>query len=415
MERIARVSGGGPSTSDAYTINGIPGPFYPCSRGKAFKLKVLHGKTYLLRLINAALNEQLFFMVAGHKVKVVAVDASYTVPYVTEVVAIAPGQTVDALLLTDAAPGKYYMAARSYFPDMRLPFHKGTTAAVLHYESSSFSPSSPIFPLFPAFNDTSAAYKFYSSLSALKREGDPQVPLKVDEEMFVVIGLGLVRCDRRGAPCEGPFGDKFAASMNNNSFQLPDGISLLQAHFFNVSGVFTEDFPDRPVNLFDYTSPNVSKELLYPVKTTKAKRLKYGAVVEMVLQSTVMVGAESHPMHLHGFNFFVLGQGLGNYEPAIARRSFNLVNPLVRNTIAVPTGGWTVIRFVADNPGEDGRPRNVRVIRSSDTDDEIAGVWFMHCHIDGHMPWGLGMIFVVEDGPDSSSKLPPPPHDLPRC
>ena len=107
--------------------------------------------------------------------------------------------------------------------------------------------------------------------------------------------------------------------------------------------------------------------------------------MEMVLQNMVMVGAKSHPMHLHGFNYFVLGQGFGNYEPTIAMRIFNLVNPLVRNTIAVPAGGWAVIRFIADNPGEDGHPRNVRVIRSSDTDDEIAGVWFMHCHIYGHV------------------------------
>ena len=59
----------------SYTINRIARPFYPCARGKAFKLKVLHEKTYLMRLINAMLNEHLFFMVTGHKFKVVAVDA----------------------------------------------------------------------------------------------------------------------------------------------------------------------------------------------------------------------------------------------------------------------------------------------------------------------------------------------------
>jgi laccase len=28
------------------------------------------------------------------------------------------------------------------------------------------------------------------------------------------------------------------------------------------------------------------------------------------------------------------------------------VNPQVRNTVAVPGGGWAVIRFTANNPGE---------------------------------------------------------------
>jgi laccase len=33
--------------------------------------------------------------------------------------------------------------------------------------------------------------------------------------------------------------------MNNASFVLPTGMSLLEAHFRNVMGVYTRDFPDR--------------------------------------------------------------------------------------------------------------------------------------------------------------------------
>lgn len=43
------------------------------------------------------------------------------------------------------------------------------------------------------------------------------------------------------------------------------------------------------------------------------------------------------------------------------------------------------------------------------------GVWLMHCHLDVHLPWGLGTAFVVENGPTLSSTLPPPPPDLPHC
>jgi len=82
------------------------------------------------------------------------------------------------------------------------------------------------------------------------------------------------------------------------------------------------------------------------------KTLRYNETVEMVLQNTRLIGKESHPMHLHGFNFFVLAQGFGNYDEAAAAPRFNLVNPQERNTVAVPTGGWAVIRFVANNPGK---------------------------------------------------------------
>ncbi|CAA3025991.1 laccase-17-like [Olea europaea subsp. europaea] len=59
----ALQSGGGPNVSDAYTINGLPGPLYNCSAKDTFMLKVKPGKTHLLRLINNALNDELFFSV----------------------------------------------------------------------------------------------------------------------------------------------------------------------------------------------------------------------------------------------------------------------------------------------------------------------------------------------------------------
>jgi hypothetical protein len=44
-----------------------------------------------------------------------------------------------------------------------------------------------------------------------------------------------------------------------------------------------------------------------------------------------------------------------------------------------------------------------------------AGVWFMHCHFDVHLSWGLRMAWIVLDGTLPSQKLPPPPSDLPKC
>ncbi|MFS7934552.1 putative laccase [Helianthus anomalus] len=42
-------------------------------------------------------------------------------------------------------------------------------------------------------------------------------------------------------------------------------------------------------------------------------------------------------------------------------------------------------------------------------------VWFMHCHIEIHISWGLRMAWLVMDGVLPSQKLPPPPADLPKC
>jgi laccase len=45
----------------------------------------------------------------------------------------------------------------------------------------------------------------------------------------------------------------------------------------------------------------------------------------------------------------------------------------------------------------------------------VAGVWFMHCHLEVHTSWGLKMAWVVNDGPLPEQKLMPPPPDLPKC
>ncbi|KAI3443073.1 Protein DETOXIFICATION (Multidrug and toxic compound extrusion protein) [Psidium guajava] len=183
--------------------------------------------------------------------------------------------------------------------------------------------------------------------------------------------------------------------MNNASFAFPNSLSLLQAHFFNVKGIYTTDFPDQPPLKFDYTNPANSQNnaLAFAPKSTKVKQVKYNATVEIVLQDTAIIGVENHPIHLHGFNFHVVGQGFGNFNPARDRKKFNLFNPVIHNTIAVPVGGWAAIRFRANNPG----------------------VWILHCHLDAHLTLGLATAFVVENGPTPSSTLPPPPPDLPQC
>lgn len=356
---------------------------------------MVKGRTYLLRIINAALNNQLFFKIANHKLTVVSVDASYTNPYVTDVVVIAPGQTTDVLMTADQPSALYYMAAHPYASAPGIPFDNTTTTGIVEYEHATST--NPIMPVLPAFNDTPTAHKFYSNLTGLVT-GQFWIPVPriVDEHMFITVGLGLTACGQPGnASCAGPFGQRLGASMNNASFQLPNTISMLQAFFQNVGGVYTTDFPNQPPLIFDYTnaSNNFNQSILMTTKSTKVKKLKFNSTVEIVFQNTALIAVENHPIHLHGFNFYVLAQGFGNYNPTRDSRKFNLINPQERNTIAVPVGGWAVIRFRANNPG----------------------IWFLHCHLDVHLPWGLATAFEVENGPTPSTRLPPPPPDFPKC
>ncbi|KAK4385281.1 Laccase-12 [Sesamum angolense] len=370
--RQATRTGAAPNVSVAYTINGQPGDLYNCSSTDTIIVPVDSGETNLLRVVNSALNQQLFFKVANHKLTVVGADASYVKPFTTLVLMLGPGQTTDVLITADQPPTRYYIAARAYASAQGAPFDNTTTTAILEYKSAPCPAKGatikPFMPTMPAFNDTATATSFTTSFRSPRQV---PVPTNIDHNLFFTVGLGLNNCPPGASrsSCQGPNGTRFTASMNNVSFVLPSNFSLLQAHQQGIPGVFTRDFPANPPVKFDYTG-NVSRALWQPVPGTKLYPLKYGETVQVVLQGTSIFTAENHPIHLHGYDFYIIAEGFGNFNPSTDTAKFNLVDPPLRNTASVPVGGWTVIRFVADNPG----------------------VWLMHCHLDVHIGWAWQLL-----------------------
>ena len=99
-----------------------------------------------------------------------------------------------------------------------------------------------------------------------------------------------------------------------------------------------------------------------------------GSLVEMVLidNGNVFYPIANHPTHLHGYMFNLIGMdqigrnfSIDKFKEADAlgkvRRKLN--RPVFKDVLTTPSGGYTIIRIFADNPG----------------------VWLMHCHIDYHM------------------------------
>ncbi|KAI5081658.1 hypothetical protein GOP47_0001401 [Adiantum capillus-veneris] len=403
----ALQTGAGPNVSDAYTINGQPGAMYNCSSQDAFKLAVRPHKTYLLRIVNACLNDELFLSIANHTLTVVEIDATYTKPFTTNTILLAPGQTTNVLLTADqASSSKYILAVRAYnSAGPTVPFDNTTGSAVVEYieEASEFASSKTIMmPTLPAYNDTSLANSLSASIKSINSEEFPTlVPKSVDRNLLFTVGLARKACPQ-GQQCQGPSGGKFSAAMNNISFILPS-TSLLQSFFVSPeiahttgsnesNRVFPTTFPDEPTSPFNYTGA-VQPQNIAPQVGTRLSWIRFNASVQLVLQGTSILGTESHPIHLHGYNFFVVGQGTGNFNSSSDPATFNLVDPPERNTIGVPKGGWVALRFRADNPG----------------------VWFMHCHLEVHTSWGLETAFLVTNGKEPDQTLEPPPTDLPSC
>lgn len=316
-------------------------------------MKVKQEKTYLLRLINAALNDELFFSIANHSLTVVETDASYIKPFVTDTIVITPGQTTNVLLKTKRFPpnATFLMLASPYFTGMGT-FDNSTVAAILEYKQS-LSPHIKNLPLYkptlPLFNSTLFVSNFTRKFKSLANAKFPaNVPQTVEKQFFFTVGLGSSPCPNN-MTCQGPNGSKFAAAINNVSFALPT-TAMLQSHFSGQPyGVYSTDFPAYPASPFNYTGTPPNNTVVG--NGTKAVVLRFNTSVELVMQDTSILGAESHPLHLHGFNFFVVGEGFGNFDPDSDPGKFNLVDPVERNTVGVPSGGWVAVRFLADNPG----------------------------------------------------------------
>ncbi|OOQ87755.1 laccase [Penicillium brasilianum] len=122
-----------------------------------------------------------------------------------------------------------------------------------------------------------------------------------------------------------------------------------------------------------------------------------------------------HPFHLHGHHFYILTiqestYGWGSYDPFTdpyppglepnpesapetdpptpadsSYQPYDLSRAALRDTVQIPSRGYAVLRFRADNPG----------------------VWLFHCHILWHLATGMAMVIDVMG--DSAGRVA---HDI---
>lgn len=125
--------------------------------------------------------------------------------------------------------------------------------------------------------------------------------------------------------------------------------------------------------------------------------VKRNSVVELILIDEGTADT-NHPLHLHGHSFRVVAQRKVGDNTTIdevkkldnaGNITRNLRRAPVKDTVTIPEGGYTVIRFVADNPG----------------------YWLFHCHIEFHAEIGMALVFKVGEHED----MKPVPKGFPQC
>jgi Multicopper oxidase len=92
-----------------------------------------------------------------------------------------------------------------------------------------------------------------------------------------------------------------------------------------------------------------------------------------------------HPFHLHGHQFLVMDMGSQPNNNTGLDNEF----PVFKDTVIIPSQGFVVVKFKADNPG----------------------FWLLHCHFELHL--GMNMAMVLQVG--EIDEMVQPPTGFPRC
>ena len=418
-------------------INGLGWEFTPvndqsCTHSKKNPLNFFNvdpGNVYRFRLIGAQNTYAFRFSIEDHALKLIATDGKL-VKTTREVdyIIIHSGERYDFLLdTTGKSSGDYWIVAETLETKEDLDKKKYFCAqgrkayAILHYSdydslpwpleithkitsSSRCTESSICYAVNCPFQEFPEKYniKCLNVGSFEQRQKEPKKMLKIgdnEKSLFLNFGFG---------------GDVSGSSINGRQFHFPPNppttqYSDLPEDFVAKNGKKACTY-SQELNMYE----GEERRCLHVYKI-KDKIVQNKGTVEMVFMNLLnrIDDGQAHPVHLHGHHFQVIHIGypteecIKNNGPChhpdivcpeshcdanVNWRNYEthfedgIQEPIEKDTVIVPVGGYVVIRFRADNPGW----------------------WFLHCHIEPHQLEGMSM--VVREGTP-----PPPPDSFPKC
>ncbi|CAG9941535.1 unnamed protein product [Clonostachys rosea f. rosea IK726] len=302
----------------------------PCfSDAGISKFRFKRGKKHLLRLINSGSEGLQRFSIDGHILRVVSNDFVAINPYETKVVTLGIGQRTDVVVTANGELDAYWM--RSNVSRICGLNHSPDAVAAIYYDDTD----DKLKPASQAWNVPDPGTCANDDLDITTPIMELRVPehdlyLEMPIDLFVNgSGVTLWSMDR--------------VSFRGN-YNSP---TLLLANLGNLT--FEEEWNVR--NLKDSKSVRVN---------------------------VINNSNTSHPIHMHGFNMYILHEGPGTWDGTI----INPHNPIRRDVYQLRPNGHLVIQFdAAANPG----------------------VWPFHCHIAWHVSAGFFIQFLTN--PEEVAKM----------
>ncbi|KAK8727887.1 hypothetical protein OTU49_009504, partial [Cherax quadricarinatus] len=358
-------------------------------------VKVTPGLRHRLRLINAGgFSCPMIVSVDNHQLTVISTDGVPVEPYVADSVVLFSGERFDVVLEADQLVDNYWIRFNGI---IHCTYHECVQGAVLRYDGapeelptaalvydSNYPPGIVVNPL----NSYGTAEEEVTMVKMNSFE--PKVlEEQVDKKFYLALNFNFV--DNLY------FFDPEFYTLNEVSdiWQTPTPQINNITFRFPLSPPLSQPSDPQPTVCFYDKEPPCEGNFC---SCTYVLELGLGETVEIVVVEEGLIGSGNHPFHLHGYNFHVVAmQRLGSLTTLEEVRALDdaglitrkLENAVKKDTVTVPEGGYTIIRFTADNPGW----------------------WAMHCHLVFHSE--MGMIGALHVG--ETSDLPPVPEGFPTC
>ncbi|KAK5113711.1 hypothetical protein LTR85_010728 [Meristemomyces frigidus] len=300
------------------------------------------GTSYLLRLVDGAIDTHFDFSIDNHTLQVIAMDFVPIVPYYTDSVSIGMGQRYDIIVtanMSDVASDFWLRAAPdTYCSDNANP---AEIKGIIHYDGgfTQIQYSRPSHPANPHAGSTSTPTTTGYTITENDCFGEPLASLV-------------------------PFLEQDAGTSASVSNDLATTVAYNSDNLFKWyigSTSFLVEWED-PTALQILNNAATYSNSSGVIELPTAKEWNY-----LIIETTLPI---PHPVHLHGHDFSVLAAGYGTY--AAQSPTFQTSNPPRRDVTMLPAAGYLALAFRADNPG----------------------AWLCHCHIGWHTAEGFALQFV---------------------
>ena len=386
------------------------------------------GNKYRFRLIGAQALYSFKFSIERHSLSVVASDG-YQMSTIADVdyVIVNTGERYDVIVNCNQEPSDYWIWAETIENETLSggeifynPISKHRAEAVLHYETSTATTMSDI----TSTKDCTSSSKCTAVNCPFTQYGE--IMDCINSEQFAPYDSNDVPLKMKGNPARTLFytfgfdGEVSTAgsSVDGINFRLPPLDPFTNYEEFENAACIKRGCDHDEENICSCT------------QVIDISELQYGDIVELVLVDMIPDAPGrfglSHPIHLHGHEFYIHDVGYPEYsENGEFERQNEDVECVLENgnacpvyfitvegdngtmkqevryknnerptqpngnygqkdTVILPFGGYVAIRFEVNNPGW----------------------WFIHCHIEIHQLEGMASVvkelITYGDGKDRS-------------